>query len=145
MTQNYFSVASDLKEEWFKNAREGNLDNMKNIYKIMKEKGKEEYIKEWRYLDVSTILLEASYSGKEDILRWLLHELKFDVNEQNRYGYTALHFAAYYNQMKCARLLLDVGSQHLKDHVHGQTPLHYAKRNGYKKIQRLIESHFQLN
>ena len=45
--------------------------------------------------------------------------------------------------MECARLLLDAGSKHLKDRS-GITPLDDAKRYGYKKMQRLIESHFQL-
>ena len=142
-------IASDLKEEWFKNEEEGNLDNMKNIYRIMKEKGIEEDIKDWRYFgdfgySGNTILHEATRFGRTNILRWLLHELKFDVNEKNNFGNTALHTAAYLNQMECARLLLDAGSQHLKD-LWGKTPLDDAKTKGHTEMQRLIESHFQLS
>ena len=133
-----------MEEKWFENAREGYLDNMKNIYKIMKEKGNEEDIKDWRGYADRTILQEATISGRQNVLRWLLHELKFDVNDQDRYGNTALHYAAYNNQMECARLLLDAGSKHLKDRS-GITPLDDAKRYGYKEMQRLIESHFQLS
>ena len=117
---------------------------MKTIYKIMKEKGNEEDIKQWRTNSDYTILLEATLIGSSNILRWLLHELKFDVNEQNNNGLTALHIAALNNRMECARLLLDAGSQHLKSQW-VSSPLDYAKAHRHKEMQRLIESHFQLN
>ena len=115
---------------------------MKNIYKVIKEKGIEKDINQWRNSDDRTILMETTFMGKENILRWLLHELKFDVNEQNSFGDTVLHVAALHNRMECARLLLDVGSQLLKNQ-YGRTPLDYAKEYGHKEMQRLIESHFQ--
>ena len=126
------------------NTKKGNLENMKHIYKIMKEKGNERDIKQWRGAHDDTILIRATWWGSENTLRWLLHDIKFDVNEKNWHGCTALHWAAICNQMECARLLLDVGSQHLKDRV-GDTPLHFAKSHGYKEMQRLIESNFQLS
>ena len=152
MTQHYFSIALDLKEEWFKNAKEGNLDNMKNIYKIMKEKGLEEDIKDWRGSFDYTILMEATRRGRPNVVRWLLHELKFDVNEQQSHGFTGLYFtglsngfclhvAALYNRMECARLLLDAGAQHLKN-TSGQTPLDCAKT---EEMQELLVSHFHFS
>jgi len=74
----------------------------------------------------------------------LLHELIFDVNEQNRNGNTALHYATIDNQMECARLLLGVGLQHLKDRS-GRTPLAIAQSRDHEEMECLIESHFQLN
>jgi len=133
-----------LKNEWITSARIGNLEKMKNIYTIMKEKGNEEDIKDWRGSFDYTILLEATLSGSSNILRWLLHELKFDVNEQNKHGETALHLAATRNQMECARLLLDAGSLNLKNQ-RGITPLDWANSQGHTEMQRLIESHFQLS
>ena len=115
----------------------------------MKEKGNEKDIEEWRYLHGpngrfdETILIEATSFGRLNILRWLLHELKFDVNEQNKNGDIALHVAVSHNQMDCARLLLDVGSQHLKNRW-GNTPLDYAKKNGHKEMKSLIVTHFHL-
>ena len=134
-------IASDLKEEWFKNAREGNLDNMKYIYKIMKEKGIEEDIKEWRDAYDETILREATRWGRLKILKWLLHECISDVNEQNRIGSTALHNAIVNNKIECARLLLDLGSQNLKTRL-GYTPLDLAKKVGTKEMQGLLKSYF---
>ena len=87
--------------------------------------------------------MEAARLRRANVLRWLIHEFKFDVNEQDRCGFTALHFAAYVNQMECARLLLDVGSQNLKDKW-GRTPLDYAKILLHKEMKNLIESHFHL-
>ena len=162
-----FLIALDLKIEWFLNAKEGNLDNMKNIYKIMKEKGIEKDVKEfkskfgnedvifysglkwsrlsefnpwWRHSN-RTILMEASEFGRLDVLKWVLHKLQFDVNEQNSNGDTALHWAAHHNQMECARLLLEQGSQNLRNRW-GSTPLDYAKKKWHKDLQKLLESHF---
>ena len=85
----------------------------------MKEKGIEEDMKEWRSnfdfaMSDKTILMRATRFGSQNVLRWLIQELKFNANEQNCDGDTALHYAADYNQVECARLLLDLGSQHLK-------------------------------
>ena len=76
----------------------------------MKEKGIEKDIKLWRDSDNYTILMVASWNGRLNILKWLLQEVKCDVNEQNSYFQTALHCAARNNQMECARLLLKQGS-----------------------------------
>ena len=119
----------------------------------MKEQGTDEYIKQLTDDGGYTTLLAATDAGNENVLRWLLHEIKIDVNEQNSFGITALHVAVYRRQMECARLLLDAGALQLKDRV-GDTPLDcanilgkrdIAKRFNYKEMQVLIESHFQLS
>jgi len=133
-----------LKNEWITSARIGNLEKMKNIYKIIKENLNEEDIKDWRIGSFIILIRVTGILAKEGILRWLLHELKFDVNEKNSYGNTALHLAAFSNQTECARFLLASGSKHLKDRW-GNTPLDIAKRDGHKEMQILIESHFQLS
>ena len=115
---------------------------MKTIYKIIKENLNEEDIKDWRIGSFMILIRVTGILAKEGILRWLLHELKFDVNEQNKHGETALHLAAIRNQMECARLLLDAGSLNLKNQ-RGITPLDWAKSQGHTEMQRLIESHFQ--
>ena len=141
MWQRYFSISLDLKDQWFRMPMEENLENMKYIHKIMKEKGIEEDIKEWRDAYDETILREATRWGRPKILKWLLHECISDVNEQNRIGSTALHNAIVNNRIECARLLLDLGSQNLKTRL-GYTPLDLAKKVGTKEMQSLLESHF---
>ena len=135
-----FLISLDLKKEWFENAKGGNLENMKYTYKIIKERGNEEVIKKWRGPYHRTILMEATRLGRQNILKWLVQEFQFDVNEQSSNGSTALHIAAYHNQLECARLLLDLGSQHLKDQL-GITPLDVAKE---EEMQKLLESHFHI-
>ena len=113
---------------------------MKYIYKILKEIGTEEAIKEWRYYGV-TVLMLAAMNGRPNVLKWLIHELKSDVNEQNIYGGSALHLATRNNQMECASVLLDLGSQLLKNE-YGKTPLDCAIDAENKQMKNLLESHF---
>ena len=113
---------------------------MKYIYKILKEIGTEEDINEWRYYGV-TVLMLATMNGRPNVLKWLIHELKSDVNEQNIYGGSALHLATSNNQMECARVLLDLGSQLLKNES-GNTPLDCAIVAENKQMKNLLESHF---
>ena len=142
MLLHYFSLALDLKERWFEKARKGSLEQMKLIYKIMKEKGVEENIKKWRNSNDRTILMEASLCGNLNVLKWLIQELQFDVNKQNSYGWSALHFAAIYNRIECARFLRDIGSHYLRSYVRpsGKTPLDYAKEYGNIEMQKLLEN-----
>ena len=141
MQQHYFLNALDLKKEWFKDAVEGNLDNMKHIYNIMEENGYEKDIKKWRAYGNCTTLMVATMYGRQNVVRWLLHEFQFDVNEKNCYGNTALHVAVIYNQMECAILLLDQGSR-LLENKDFSTPLDHATSEGKKEMQNLLESHF---
>ena len=134
MQLHYISIDLDLKNEWFDNARDGNIEGMLGIYRIMKEKGAEEDIKRWKnphFLNDHTILMRATLWGRPNVTKWQKQELKVDVNEQNRDGNTALHVAALNNHLGCARLLLNGGSQLLKD-GDGDIPLCYAKKWGYK-------------
>ena len=143
MQQRYFSVALELKEKWFENAAKGKLEQMKFMYKIIKEKGVEEDIKKWRNSYDYTILMEASMSGHVNVLKWLIQELQFDVNEYISGGWSALHFAAIHNRMESARLLLNLGAQHFRTYIRGKplgkTPLDYAKEYGNKEMQKLLE------
>ena len=134
MLRHYFSIALEFKEEWFDNARKGNLENMKYIHKIIKEQGIEKDIKDWKGFLNDTIFMRATSRGRQNVLRWLVHALEFDVNEQDVHGYTALHVAASNYQIECARLLLDVGSQHVKNRL-GKTPLDDANNMGNKEMQ----------
>ena len=141
--KHYIFIALDLKNEWFDNAGKGELEAMKKIYETMKEGGIEEAIKGWRRHGNSTILTWATSRGRSNILEWVIKELEIDVNEQNSSGWTALHVAAYYNQLSCARALLRHNPQLLKSRQ-GNTPLDDAKIQGHKGIEHLIQSHFQI-
>ena len=127
----------------------------------MRENGIEEEMKEWRGYwrdeglraywmgygreQTFTILMEATLAGRSDVLKWLIQDLQFDVNEKNNIGKTALHCAAYRNQMECARLLLSRKALLLKDQD-GDTPLDWlyieGRFIGRKDMENLLESHF---
>ena len=131
-------------KKWFDNAKSGNLKAMKAIYKIMKNKEKEEDIKKWRSPHGWTALRNATVYRRVEIVEWLLDEVKVDINEQVMIGYhSALHLAARANKISCARVLLKHHAAILKDHE-GLTPLDEAKRCGYKEMENLIKTHFNL-
>ena len=111
----------------------------------MKERGGEGLIKAWRsghYDD--TVSMKATMRGRTNTLKWLIEELKVDVNEQNSVGQTALHVAAFRNQMECAQIILERDPQFLKDRWN-DTPLDDAKKTKHKHIEKLLESHFHLH
>ena len=133
-----------MKKAWFTNAGHGDLENMKLIYEIIKERGVEGSIKAWRSGDFdNTVSMKATMEGRTNILRWLIQELKVDINEQNNVGQTALHVAAYKNQLDCAQIILERDPQFLKD-LWNDTPLDDAKKTKHKYIEELLESHFHL-
>ena len=141
--KHYMYIALDFENEWFDYAGNGNLEGMKKIYETMKERGVEAAIKGWRRNGNSTILTWATSFGRPNILEWVIKELEIDVNEQNSSGWTALHVAAYYNQLECVRVLLRHKPLLLKSRQ-GNTPLDDAKIQGHKGIEHLIQSHFQI-
>ena len=54
-------------------------------------------------------------SGRQNVERWLLHELQVDAKKRKSIGNTALHDADEGNEIECARLHLNKGAQNLKD------------------------------
>ena len=105
----------------------------------MKERKNEEDMKAWKYFG-ATILMWATMNGRPNVLKWLIYELNFDVNEQNIHGGSALHLAISNNQMECAKLLLPLGSLRLKNQW-GNTPLDCAIAAKNKEMKKLLESH----
>ena len=136
-----FLIDLDLKIEWFKYTTSGKLEGMKAFYKIMKNKEKEKDIKKWRDSFGSTVLMNATFNGRVEIVEWLLDELKVDVNEQRMNGWSALHFAARLNEISCAHVLLKHHAAILNDHS-GLDPLDWAKIRRYEEMENLIETHF---
>ncbi|EAX97259.1 PHO85 protein, putative [Trichomonas vaginalis G3] len=57
------------------------------------------------------ILHYASMSQNSDIFKFLFNSTKnFDVNYQDEYNMTALHYAAMYNNIEAARILISHGA-----------------------------------
>ena len=127
--------------KWYENARTGNLEGMKAIYKIMKNKEKEEDIKKWRDPFGVTELMKTTFWENVEIVEWLLDEVKVDVNERDGEGWSALHYAARFYNISCARVLLKHHAANLKNNS-GLTPLDWAKRTGHEELENLIKIHF---
>jgi len=53
-----------------------------------------------------TILIEACQHDNPEAIRALL-SLGDDIHAQNNYGFTALHYAAYWNRHECLTVLLE--------------------------------------
>ncbi len=93
--------------------------------------------------DGVTPLTEAACNyncqGGRDILTLLLSAPGIDVNKVDRYGMTALNWAAYQGFDDCVQLLLDVpGINVNKADNDGETPLHRALRQGSTRCLGLL-------
>lgn len=121
---------------------------MKEIYEIIKKKGMEEDIKKWRDSNDLTVLMKATSHGKNEVVEWLLEIVQVDVNEQGSTGFyagwSALHLAAFCDQISCAHILLRYQAAYFVSRSN-YTPFYLAEENGHIEIKYLLESHFNLN
>ncbi len=62
----------------------------------------------------------------------------FDINRQDWYGMTALHWAAAQGHAEIVKLLLDYGANINLRNREGNTPLHLAARNGNLSTVKLL-------
>lgn len=61
-----------------------------------------------------------------------------DVNEEDENKFTALHWAAFYGQLKTTNLLLDHGADPNKLADNYVTPLHLAASSGHHEVVKLL-------
>ena len=64
-----------------------------------------------------------------------------DVNEKDRDGKTALHYAAVNNVENAAELLISYGADFSIKDIVGKTPLHYAIEHDSEETANLLLSH----
>ncbi len=85
-----------------------------------------------------TTLADAAMSGNLDAVRSLLQE-KADVNTPQGDGMTALHWAAYRDDLEMARLLIDADADvEAKTRLGEITPLFMASKNGSAGMIELL-------
>jgi ankyrin repeat protein len=75
-----------------------------------------------------TPLLNASFSGKANIVSWLIAQ-KANLNHQDVNGYTALHFCAQEGHLDCAKVLLTHSADPNIRDAHGNSAAWVAVMN----------------
>ena len=70
----------------------------------------------------STPLMTASYSGKLEVVRYLL-EQGANRDKVNNEGYTSLHLAALYGNLDIAKLLMVYGADLNAENNKGELPI----------------------
>ncbi len=78
-----------------------------------------------------TLLMQAVKQTNPAAVEWLLGNMKQDINAQNMYGMTALHYAMRYKEdnedtQRILDLLLENGAEVNQLDDYGQTPLDYS-------------------
>ena len=87
-------------------------------------------------------LVEAAKARDLTAVRWLLDE-KVDVDGAQPDGATALHWAAYWNELDMVEVLLDAGAQASAVNELGATPLWLASFNCNPALVPLIFDFFK--
>jgi len=84
----------------------------------------------------------AAMKGKVEVCRYLVEELKFDVNSVSspELGMTPLISAVSEGQVAAVRYLLAKGADPNKQDHEGYAPLHDAAKGGFDEIARLLLS-----
>ncbi|XP_037431579.1 ankyrin-3-like [Triticum dicoccoides] len=80
----------------------------------------------------------AAAAGRLEVCRYLVEDLRLDVNQLNLIGDTPLYLSASYGRADAARYLLDHGADPLAGKVH--SPLHGAAKEGHCEIVELLLS-----
>ena len=70
---------------------------------------------------------------------WIGFDLQAEINADDDYNSTALHYAAIYGKEAVAAQLLQAGARvSAVDNVDGSTPMHLAARYGKSSIANLL-------
>jgi ankyrin repeat protein len=85
---------------------------------------------------------DAARRGNLERVRQLIYDddgnVRWDAHEDDEDGAIPLHYAAKYNHVEVARLLLDAGSNVNEIEELGTTPLQYAASTGSVEMTMLL-------
>ncbi len=84
--------------------------------------------------DDNTILHTAVWYNCLDIASYILTNSMVDVDAKNRYGYTALHYAAKENNLHMVNLLIAAGSDIDSIDNYGKRPISYTNVEDIRSI-----------
>ncbi|XP_033742587.1 uncharacterized protein LOC117329018 [Pecten maximus] len=90
--------------------------------------------------DLIAPLQAAAAMGDEDNVQRLLDK-KFEINDRDDMGWTALHYAVYFHNQRMITFLLDKKADIDVQNRDNKTPLHIAAEQGYFVIcEKLLEN-----
>jgi ankyrin repeat protein len=85
--------------------------------------------------------VSASHNHKDGSVTQLLLEHGADINTQNEYGGTPLHYASDYGALEVVRVLLEHGADVEVKRNDGQTALQIAAARGHDEVADLLREH----
>lgn len=85
-----------------------------------------------------TLLHYAAMLGFNTLTRKLISIHNSLLGQQDKLGYTPLHFACLYGSVVDARELLNNGARATVENVYGQTPLHLSCQQGDPRIVHML-------
>lgn len=92
-----------------------------------------------------TSLHLASFYGNAALLQTLINRQIYDIEEQDDYGQTPLHYAALFGHLDCLKFLIHCRATiDLQDNKLW-TPLHHAARCGHLECVQYLVEHSNAN
>ncbi len=84
------------------------------------------------------LLMNLSMEGHSDMVKFIAEKKPEDINQQDAFGNTALHYAVQGGHETVVRELLANNAETELRNSDGLTPLEWAEREGYQSITDLI-------
>ncbi|XP_016538365.2 ankyrin repeat and death domain-containing protein 1B isoform X1 [Capsicum annuum] len=85
-------------------------------------------------------LIFAAREGKTELCKYLVEELKVDVNEKDEEGETPVLHAARHGHTATVQYLIEQGADPATPSASGATALHHAAGNGHIEVVKLLLS-----
>ena len=121
-----------LKTKFFSAVRYGDLSTVRKMV------GSQEINPETATESGATTLMQASYYGQLEIIKFLISR-KIDVNNKDVMGATALMYASRGNQLKTAKYLLSHGANASLQMNDGSRAFDVAKKAHHQAMMQLLD------
>ena len=108
------------------------------ILKILHKKGAD--VKATDCLGNNALHLAVQKSNTIELIKYLVEQVKLDVNSRNLENQTALHLATYYGNMPVVEYLIENGAQVDARDKNNALPLHIASAYGHISLLELFLS-----